>query len=198
MRNNYCLICNNKIPSSFILANRGICRNCFRQLPVVFNEFKIDDIHCLAIYKYTDFVEEIIVKIKGYGDIELAQCLLSPYKPYLSKIYKGYVLLPVPSSQLSNIKRGFNHVEEIFKILGLKIVPCFKKNSTYKQSNQNRFNRSNIGNVISIDISRLSPNEHYLLVDDITTTHNSLRTCIKLLKENNIKNIKVLVVAKRY
>ena len=193
----YCEVCHKQISPNFILANSNICKYCFQKMPLIYKSFKIDGIDCMCLYKYNQTVREIILRIKGYYDIELAKVFITPIRNYLKFKYLNYTILPAPSTKSSNTKRGFNHVVEMFKPLGFPILNCFKKKSNYKQSDQSKYNRLNISNIIQLDTSNLSLSKKYLIVDDIATTSNTIRTCIRLLKLNNINNIKVLLISKK-
>lgn len=192
-----CLICHKDIASSFLLANSKICKQCFKNFKIINERILIDDVKCLILYEYNDFMKSLIVNIKGYKDIELAQVFLQPFKNILKTLYKNYEIVPIPSSSKSDLKRGFNHVEEIFKVLDLPINHLFKKRTNYKQSSQHKIGRLNIFKEIIYIKNYLPKSTKILLVDDITTTNSSLRICIKLLRENGFSNISCLVIANK-
>lgn len=191
---NRCLICHKDINKNYVLAEYKICKNCFNRFKVIYKKIKILDKNALILYKYDSFLEEILVRLKGYKDIELASVFLLPLKKYLINKYKDCVIIPIPSSSKSNKIRGYNHVIEIFKVLDLRILDCFKKTKNIKQAHLNKFERLNIEKYISLDPSKLNKKQKYLLVDDVTTTNNSIRTCIKKLNDFQINNIEVLVI----
>ena len=163
---NKCLICNKDIFSSrsHILASNLLCKGCYKKLPFIYHHFKINDVKCLAIYDYNDFIRNILLNIKANNDLALSKALLMPIRNYLICQYKNYVLLPVPSSTKSNEQRGFNHVKEIYKVLGLPIVSSFYKTSEYKQSNSSKYQRINIKNNLQLDRSKINLKYKYLIV----------------------------------
>jgi len=192
-----CLICNKDVASNYILAKYNICKSCFNQFKFIYETINISDVKCFIIYKYNDFFKQALVNVKGYKDKELAKVFLSPIKDFIKSKYSGYTLIPVPSSNSSNAKRSFNHVQEIFNVLDMPMCCCLIKKTNYKQSNQNKYLRTKIDDEIVIDKSKLIPIKKALIIDDVTTTHRTIIACIKKLKSIGITNIKSLVLSKR-
>lgn len=194
-REKICILCNENIKRNGIkLVDSYVCSSCFHKFKVIFKSFKIDDIDCFAIYSYNSHLEEILYQIKASKDVHLSQIFLPPFKSFLELKYKDFTIIPVPSSSAQDLKRGFNHVVEIFKVLDLKMKRCIFKKDTYKQSNQTKFQRGNVSSHLYLS-QKLDPNKKYLIVDDVTTTHETLKASIKLLKSQNIKQIKILVIS---
>ena len=190
-----CLICHKPIKSNFILSKTQICRQCFRRFHFVYKNIKLNGHKCLIIYEYDDFLEENLINLKGYYDISLAKTFIFHLKNILKIKYFGHTILPIPSSEQANKRRGFNHVVEIFSCLDLPIINCFSKTKNIKQASFSKFNRLKISNYIQLDDSKLDPKRRYLLVDDITTTHNSVLTCLKLLEHSRINKVSILIIA---
>ena len=95
----------------------------------------------------------------------------------------------------SDKERGFNHVEEIFSVLKLKILKCIHKTKQVKQADLTTKEREKIGKVLRIDDVDLK-HKKVLLVDDVFTTGSTIKSMIKLVKEKGAKNIKVLLMSK--
>ena len=121
---------------------------------------------------------------------------LNYFKDELISKYRGYILVPAPSSELDNKERGFNHVIEIFKVLNLDILPIIKKKTNYKQSDLNKDERSKV--IDKLEISNLEKihNKKVLFVDDISTTGSTLKACLTLIKRGAPKRLHFLIVAK--
>ena len=196
---NYCKICFQKIGDyslyNFVNKNNLLCEECFGKLKAEFIYFQIGSIKALSVYEYTDYIKELIYKFKGCYDYELKDVFLYRYLKFLRIIYKGYYVVPVPSYHIDDEKRGFNHVVEIFKSLGLKMLNIINKNSPHKQSGMTFKKRYDVNKIFSIENVCLK-DKKILLVDDIFTTGNTIRTCINLLKERGAKKIEVLIIAK--
>lgn len=164
----------------------------------LFKRFKIFNIDCLSIFEYNEKLKSLIYQYKGCLDYELKDVFLFFYKDFLKKKYKEYYLLPVPSS-LNRIKeRGFKHVEEMFKCLGLPILEdiIFKKDNEVQHLRNYKERVKNKEMFYLSNSSKLS-NKNILIIDDVCTTGTSLKNVINLIKPIVNKKIKVLVIAKR-
>ena len=118
------------------------------------------------------------------------------YKTYLKWKYQDYVLVPAPSSEVDDEKRGFNHVVEIYKCLGLEIVNVIKKTNKEKQSDKTSKERLKINkNLIGHNLEKVR-GKKILLVYDIYTTGSTIMRMIEIVKTVKPKDIKVLVIAK--
>ena len=104
-------------------------------------------------------------------------------------------MIPAPSSKQSDQERGFNHVDEMFSILNLKVVKCIHKTAQVKQADLTTKERQQISKHLVIDDVDLT-NKKVLLVDDVFTTGSTIKAMIKLAKNKGAKKIKVLVMSK--
>ena len=101
-------------------------------------------------------------------------------------------------------KRGFNQCEIIARKLGEKLdLPVYsdivKIKNTKEQkalSKEERF--INIKGAFKVKNSNNIKNKKIILIDDVITTGATLLECEKVLKENGVKEIKILTVAKSY
>ena len=103
--------------------------------------------------------------------------------------------MPAPSSKESDEQRGFNHVEEMFKNLRLKMCKCIHKTKQVKQADLTTKERKKIGNYLVIDDVSFK-SKKVLLVDDVYTTGSTIKSMIKLVREKGAKKIKVLLMSK--
>ena len=134
-------------------------------------------------------------QFKGCKDYELKDVFLEYYKYYLNQRFNGYIMIPAPSSKKSDKDRGFNHVEEMFKTLKLKMMKYIHKTSEVKQADLTTKEREKISENLVIDDVDLK-GKKILLVDDVYTTGSTIKAMIKLVKEKGAKNIKVLLMSK--
>ena len=174
-----------------------MCFSCLLECDPKFIDFKIEDIQGLSIYEYNEKLKELIYKFKGCYDIELKDVFLYPYENELSLIYKGYIIIPIPSYFEDDEVRGFNHVELIFSNLKLEMVKALEKVEKVKQSEKNQKQRQQIKKYLKVKNIDKIKNKKILLVDDICTTGSTLKAAIDLLKEAAPKDIKILVLCKR-
>lgn len=173
-----------------------LCDKCNKRLFPIFQRFKIGKINCLSIYRYNDDLKALIYRFKGCYDYELKDIFVDRFKRELAFCYKGYTVIPVPSSKEDDLKRGFNHVEEIFKPLSLKMDKCIYKSQKIKQSDLKSSERSKVSNYLEIKEENDIKNSNILLVDDICTTGSTLSACINLILTYKPRKLKVLVICK--
>ena len=149
----------------------------------------------MYIYPYDQTAQELLYQFKGCFDIELAHVFLEYFRTYLKIKYHGYVLIPAPSSKEGDEKRGFNHVVEIFSILGLPLERCVHKTKDVKQADLTAKEREDVEKILVIDNINLS-GKKVLIVDDVYTTGSTIRSMIKLVQSRHPSKIKVLVMSK--
>ena len=174
-----------------------LCSVCQKKLIPKFINFDIDGIEGLSIYEYDDNIKSLLYQFKGCYDYELKDIFLFRYKYELRIRYHSYVVVPVPSYGGDDQRRGFNHVEEIFKSINLPIVKSVVKFSPFKQAEHERKQRSNIAKHLRLIDGVNLNGKNVLLVDDVCTTGATLRAMIALLKQAGAKKIKILVMSKR-
>ena len=173
-----------------------ICADCQQLLEPKFIHFKVDHYHALAVYEYNSFIKKQIYLYKGCYDYEMHTIFLNLFFKELSILFKGYKMVPIPSYKEDDERRGFNHVIEAFEVLGLKRLELLEKTAHHKQAEKNAKSRKEIRKFLEvkkqIDLSK----ERILLVDDIYTTGNTIRSSINLIEKLRPKEIKILVLAK--
>ena len=173
-----------------------LCDNCEKKLKPQFISFKHGDVKCLALYEYDNEMKTLIYQFKGCYDIALSEVFLNRFKRELYYLYKGYMIIPVPSYKTEDLKREFNHVIEIFSSLNLPIVRLIEKTENIKQSSLKKNERANISKYLKMSNIETVRNKKVLLVDDIHTTGSTIQACIDLVRQGQPKDIKVLVLAK--
>lgn len=188
---NRCLVCFGIVEET--LNKNHLCKKCIDKLECVEQEVLVDGVKTLILYKYNDFFKEILYRYKGCYDIELKEVFLTNFFLKLSWKYRGRKVICAPSYYKEDLKRGFNHVKEIAKLLDFEIIDCLKKSKNYKQSNQKYNERSRIENIIKIDKTKLKGVKKVLIVDDVTTSLATLKTIIRLLPTNI--DIKALILS---
>jgi ComF family protein len=178
----------------FFNKNICICSTCFNELAPIFRSFYKDGIHYQILYDYNEKMRNLIFNFKGCFDFELKDIFLCRFVYELRLKYRGYYLVPLPSSKEDDEKRGFNHVIEIFKCLNLPFINCLYKKIHYKQSDLNKAEREKVYEKLDVINGEELTNKKILIVDDIMTTGSSIKAAIKYVKKYNPKVIKVLVL----
>ena len=195
-----CKLCFEKIHFNGINALiiiRMICQMCYNGFDLIIKKEYINGLEVRYLYDYNEFLKKNFYLLKGCYDIELKDMFLDRWKYILRLIYKGYLLVPVPSYFESDNKRGFNHVEEIFSSLKLISNKCLKKTKDIKQANLSKKQREKIDKVLIIENGEILKGKKVLIVDDIYTTGSTLNACINLVRKYYPKVLKCLILCKK-
>jgi predicted amidophosphoribosyltransferase len=169
-----------------------VCYKCFNKFNVRNESFKINGIDGMVLYYYDEFFKELLYRYKGAGDYLLKDAFLTYNLKAIKRKYKGYSLVLAPSNENAEIKRGFSHLEHIFKSLDLPIIKCFEKNCIWKQSDKKLGERMQIQNVIKIDKRLLNGVKKVLIVDDVLTSGSTIKAMINQIPPNIYKKVFVL------
>lgn len=185
-----------------------VCENCYNKLKINVNYNKpINKFYDEQIYlfKYKD-IRNLILRYKfnnqSYLNNTFANIILKNKK--LCRKIKIYdIIIPVPMFHKKKKNRGYNQTElitsKIAKCLGIYTNNniLIKSKNTKTQSTLKEKNRyENIKNAFSIKNNELIKNKNIILFDDIITTGATVNECSKILKQNGVKNILVLSIAK--
>lgn len=181
---------------SSIYANNNICASCFEAMEPGMRKIRLDRWIGYYLYPYNETLRKMIYDFKGCYDYELRDVFLSRQKEYLKMLFRGYVLVPAPSHESHDEKRGFNHVIEIYKELKLPILPLIKKTKDVKQSDQHFDDRKKIGSALEMKNGESLKGKKVLFVDDILTSGSTARACLSLIEKEKPKRIRFLVLAK--
>ena len=161
-----------------------------------FISFKVETYDAVSIYDYNPFIRKLVYQFKGCYDYELCEVFLNMFYRELKLRFSDYYVIPVPSYAEEDEERGFNHVVETFKCLGLKSLNILMKTEKHKQAistvNERREVYKSLALKTQIDLRK----KKVLIVDDIYTTGSTMSAAIKLIETLHPKKIKVLVLAK--
>ncbi len=195
-----CKICFEKIPvgSWLHLMNRNacVCSRCFRDFYPKFHEFRHKGAPVLAIYDYDQIIREKLYQVKGCYDLELASVFLSYFQKELQLKYRSYFLVPAPSWEGDNLKREFNHVEEIFKGIGLPYLNAFIKTENVKQADLNFDGRQKVKDRLRLLSDINVKGKKLLFVDDVMTSGATAQAAVEMLRLAGAKKVKILVMSK--
>ena len=173
-----------------------ICRSCQTEMEPKFITFKVDDYPAVAIYEYNAIIKKLVYQYKGCYDYVLNQVFLNMYAKELKIRYSDYIVVPVPSYKKDDETRGFNHVIEIFKNIGLNMLDILIKTEKHKQATSTVNERREVYKVLELKERVNLRKKKVLIVDDIYTTGSTMKSAINLIEKLNPKKISVLVMAK--
>lgn len=198
---NICLVCLKEIKEKgirFLLEKKVyVCQECLNKMAPKIKKITINDIHGYGFYEYNSEIQSLIYKYKGAYDVSLSNVFLNHFTNFIKLLYFDFVFVPVPSYAKADEKRGFNHVIEIAKSLNVKIIDCLIKTSDVKQANLNNKKRKEIKNYIALkdDEKEKLKNKKVVIFDDILTTGSTMKACLELIKQCEVKEIKFMIVA---
>ena len=150
----------------------------------------------MALYEYSEFIKKQIYLFKGCYDYEMKDIFLNLFIKELKIYFKGYKIIPVPSYKKDDELRGFNHVVEVFKQMGLEVYQIIEKTVHFKQAEKSAKERQSIKKYLQLITDKSLNKDRVLIVDDIYTTGATINAAIKLVETLNPKEIRVLVLAK--
>lgn len=162
----------------------------------LFLSFKVLTYKALAVYEYNEFVRHLVYQYKGCFDYELCEVFVANFAQEIRQLYKDFTIIPIPSYQADDEVRGFNHVIEICKTIGLDIMQILEKTDHHKQATSNLHLRQEVCHFLRLKQSPDLRGKKVLIVDDIYTTGSTIRAAINLVEKLNPKKICILVVAK--
>ena len=183
----FCRLFNGKIP---------ICQACQTEMEPKFIKFHVDNHKATSLYNYNPFIRKLIYQYKGCYDYELHQVFLDRYAKEIKLRYFDRVIIPIPSYQNEDEQRGFNHVVETFKSIGLNMLNILEKTEKHKQALSSFKQRKEVYKYLGLKSYPDLSKKKVLIVDDVYTTGSTMKSAIHLIEKLNPKMIDVLVVAK--
>ena len=209
-----CLICNEETDAKFgwlalfqLEKEKSVCETCEEKFEKIYGPtcpvcFRPGDGLCddcvrweehelrgvltrnVSIYRYNDFMKEVLARYKFRGDAALAAFFQPEMKKVFHQHYQDQWIVPIPLSEERLFERGFNQSE---LLLAGNVVDALLRNESEKQSKKSRQERLQTRNVFQVkeDVE----GKGIVLIDDIYTTGMTLRMAAKVLKEAGAKEV---------
>ena len=196
-----CFFCNLYLPAK----RKIICSSCWKKLPR-FGPVKTSknnlSTRIYLLYKFNDTVRQLIHLFKYRRFLTLAQYfaeeIIKTY-PYLSENNYSYIIA-VPLHKTRLRERGFNQSQLLASYIGKYInvsVPdniLVRNRYTISQTMLDKNERcGNVANAFECNIDLKG--KKILLIDDIITTGNTIKECLKVLKKSNMECADILAIA---
>lgn len=186
-----------------------ICSSCLCSLNHKIHLIKVKDElydYLIYLFKYKNQARKDMINFKFNDKAYMAEYFIEflSYNNELVEFLKKFdFIIPVPTTLDKKKLRGYNQTELLSESLSKKLDIAINKNILIKvknnktQSTLSREERKiNIKNVFSINDQVIIKNRKIILVDDIFTTGSTINECSKILKENYVKEICVLIICK--
>ena len=193
-----CLFCDSKIEKynllSLFIEEDLLCLECRNKLKIEKIYSNISDLKVESFYNYDGIFKQLLIQYKECYDEALYPIFLYKLKDYIKYKYFNYQILLVPSSINKLEKRGFNHLELIFKDVGLDIINGLKMKENLIQEGKSLLDRKKMIDNYEYEGPKLNK---VLIVDDVLTTGSSIMGVYKAIKPYANK-IKALTLARKH
>lgn len=192
----FCPYCNFRSPEG------RICKKCKRNLSgfVVAVSYRDELLRkVIDAFKY-NFVKELVEPLafllfkflKENPEIEFFK---NPF---------DFLILPIPLHRQRLRWRGFNQALEIGKIISLLLKIPLKEDILFRQKDtkpqvglkEEKEKKKNIEGVFKIENKDKIQDKKIILLDDVATTLSTIEEAAKVLKENGVKEVWGLAIAK--
>jgi len=200
-----CLTCNKE--------GKFICQNCLNKVkvPRIYDQNysrEKESEPLVSLWRYEGVVRKAILALKYKFAFQIAKELGNLASEEIKKgkflLPKKAVLAPIPLFWYRQNWRGFNQAEEIGQVisrrLGWKFVPnlLLRTKNTPSQTELGKEKREkNVRNIFLLNPKYKGKKiGSLILFDDVLTTGSTLKEGLKVLKENGIKKVWGLTLAK--
>lgn len=204
-QNNYfsqqdvCLICLKTISRyptfHLLISHHKICPQCankFKKLDIkgTFHHYPIR-----ILYAYNDFFRSLLFRYKGQYDIALKDVFLDEFHRELTRYYKDYMIVVVPSSSSDNKRRGFAPNQAIASTIHSHVFNGLYKKTDYKQSEKSYKQRAGVHSIMGLRGGSFLKNKKVLLLDDVMTSGETILTCLELIEKEKPLKIEILLLS---
>ncbi|MFN3966235.1 MAG: ComF family protein [Endomicrobiia bacterium] len=181
-------------------SNQRYCDRCSKEGQKIYYDF------LRGIVYFEEPIKKCIHMLKYQGKEYLGKFLSEFFIQYIQKnnyLLNVDLLVPVPIHWTRKLKRGFNQSELLSRPIAEKFnikyehKNLFRKKRTKPQVKLNREERlSNINEAFAIRNSNYFTGKSILIIDDVSTTGETINQCAKVLRMAGAKNIFGLTLAR--
>ena len=108
-------------------------------------EMELAGLKLESSYVYNGAFSSALVQYKEMGDEAIADIFMHVVRKRFIRRYRGYTLVPMPSSEEKRRARGFDHVRGMFACTGLPMVRLFEKTGEGDQKSRSKKQRGYCG-----------------------------------------------------
>ena len=141
-----CKLCDENINSlslyDIFFERDVLCKECRSKMNFKRRIYHFRDLEIEYFYDYNPAFQTLLLQYKECYDEALYDAFLYKIDNYINLRYFGYQLLLAPSSKRKKEKRGFDHLEKMFKNVELKRVKGLKIVKDINQHGKSFFQRS--------------------------------------------------------
>lgn len=153
-----------------------LCNSCREYIDI--NVLKVGE-YTLYYFSDYEFLKDEIYSIKYFGDVACATKFKNLFERFFS-LQKFDLVTIVPANEIRGIIRGFDHIEQICKICGVKFVKLLESEYREKQSKLHKKRMENRYRLLNDDLD-LKGIETLLIIDDVYTSGNTLLGCARTI-----------------
>ena len=200
-----CVFC-----EEIITKNDSICTHCAQNVKISvslrplleFGNGKVTK--CMSPFKYTGKVRDAVCRFKFYGYKNYADFFSGIIAEEINKNIldiKFDFISAVPLSSKRQSQRGYNKSQWLAKALSGKLNIPYKETLVKIKDNFPQHElpldqrMQNIKGVYRPKDKKIIKGKNILLCDDIITTGNTLKECVKMLKYSGAKNVVCCTIA---
>ena len=156
--------------------NFQLCAACAEHIDI--NVLKVGE-YTLYYFSDYEFLKDEIYSIKYFGDVACATKFKNLFERFFS-LKKFDLVTIVPANEIREIIRGFDHIEQICKICGVKFVKILGSEYREKQSKLHKKRKENRYHFLNDNLD-LKEIETLLIIDDIYTSGSTLSGCARTI-----------------
>lgn len=195
-----CLMCGKDLMegslTDILIGEDPLCSSCRSQWEKIRWRFRFHGVPVYASYLYNEAFSACLIQYKECCDEALADVFLTEEKNRVKRMYRGWTMIPMPSTPERQTQRGFHHLRGMLACTGLPVLDAFEKTAAGEQKKQDRAGRLKMADAIRLKEDAVLP-EKIVLFDDTVTTGSTILGALRCLEGRNIQ-IRIYAVSVNY
>lgn len=154
-----------------------LCENCRNRWKRIDLHTRLEGFPLYAPYLYNEAFSECLIRYKECMDEALAPVFVYGLEKKIRRMYRGYALVLMPSSETKKRERGFCHLAKMAEPLGMPVIDPFVKTAERPQKSLNAQERETVRDFIRLKEGALLP-QKIVLFDDTVTSGATLKAAL--------------------